>query len=103
MSDPQMDQPETRQDRLGRQMGTLWANHTGGKSSSCETALDNNVVRCTIEDAEAKLDSAAYRDDAMAAISSIMGLKVQGFIAKHDAKTGVATETFILERPRRVF
>ena len=103
MSDPQMDQPESRQTRLSRSLGTVWANHTGGKSSAVDTALKDNVVRCTIADAEEKLDSPAYRDEAMAAIASIMGLKVQGFIAKHDSKTGVATETFILERPRRVF
>ena len=103
MSDPQDNQPESRQTRLSRQLGTLWANHTGGKSSSVDTALQDNVVRCTIADAGEKIETAAYRDEAMATISSIMGLKVQGFIAKHDAKTDVATETFILERPRRVF
>jgi hypothetical protein len=84
-------------------MGTVWANHSGGKSSAVDTALDANVVRCTIADADEKIETPAYRDEAMAAIASIMGLKVQGFIAKHDSKTGVATETFILERPRRTY
>ena len=83
-------------------MGTLWADHTGGKSSAVETALDDNVIRCRIEEAGGGcVDTPAYRAQAMASISSITGLKVKAFIAKHDSATDVATETFILARPRK--
>ena len=102
MRDPQEEQPESRQSRLSRSMGTLWADHTGGKSSAVDTALDDNRVRCRIEDAGGScVDTPAYRAQAMASIASITGLKVKAFIAKHDTTTDVATETFILERPRK--
>ena len=101
MSDAQ-DQPESRQSRLSRSLGSLWANHTGGKSSAVKTTLEDHRVRCTVDDAEGvSLDTRKYRDEAMAAIYSITGRRVYGFIAKHDQKTDVSTGTFILERPRQ--
>ena len=84
-------------------MGTVWATHTGGRSSAVRTVIDDNVIRCTIEDADGvSAESRAYCNDASAAIRRIMNRRVQGFIAKHDAKTDTTTETFILERPRAV-
>ena len=40
-----------------------------------------------------------YKRDTSAAVAKVTGRRVMAMISKHDAKTGVATETFILETP----
>ena len=101
MSEPIGDQPESTQKQLSRSLGTIWANHTGGKPGAVSTSVSGDVVRCEMADADGRSpDTAGYRNDAMHAVSRVTGRKVRGFIPKHDKKTDVTTDTFILEPPR---
>ena len=99
MSEPEGDQPESTQKQLSRSLGTVWANHTGGKPGAITTSMSGDVIRCEMEDADGRSpDTAGYKNDAMAAISRVTGRKVKGFIPKHNKKTDVTTDTFILEQ-----
>jgi hypothetical protein len=101
MSDVQGDEPESTQKQLSRSLGTIWANHTGGRPGAVSTQISGDVVKCELQDAEGRSpDTTAYKHDAIAAVSRVMGRRVRGFIPKHDSKTDVTTDTFILEPPR---
>ena len=59
------------------------------------------MIRCEIEDADGRSPTPpATSNDAIAAVSRVTGRKVKGFIPKHDKKTDVTTDTFILEPMR---
>ena len=45
-------------------------------------------------------DSVRYRNEAIAAVRRITGRKVLGYIPVRNAKTDVASDVYILERPR---
>jgi hypothetical protein len=101
MSDPQGDSPESMQTRLSRSMGTVWQNHTGDRPGTVSAVIDGDVVRCAIEKAEGQSpETAGYRNEAIAMVARVMGRRVNAFIPKHDKKTDVTTDTFILEPPR---
>lgn len=101
MSDPEGDSPESVQTRLSRSMGNVWQNHTGERPGAVSSKVDGDVVKCAIEKADGQSpQTAGYRNEAIHAVAKIMGRKVNAFIPKHDKKTDVTTDTFILEPPR---
>jgi hypothetical protein len=98
MSESVGEQPESTQKQLSRSLGTIWANHTGGKPAAITTSFSGDVVRCEMEDADGVgPKTAGYRNDAMHAVARATGRKVKGIIPKHDKKTDVTTDTYILE------
>ncbi len=114
MSDPESDaiaEPAAQEeicDEIGRVVGSIWQRRGGVRPSAVRTEVDGDVIRCVIEEGEADEDapegasteSNAYRHEATSAVSRITKRSVSAFINKRDAKTGVATQTFILERVR---
>jgi hypothetical protein len=64
-------------------------------SAAAEPAEDGSTP-----DGALSPESGDYRLEVISAVTRITGRRVQGFIPKRDAKTDVATETFILEPTR---
>ena len=118
MSDPEVDVPQTQRkpelsDELSRSLSSIWQRHAGGRPSTATIELSGNVVRFVMVDAVSAVaeppedgsasvearstDSGDYKLDVIAAVTRITGRRVRGFIPKRDAKTDVATDTYILE------
>jgi hypothetical protein len=107
MSDPSPEPPTSGSqtgDEIGRAVGTIWQRRAGTRPKVVNTEVSGDVIRCVIEEestAKRPLgDSSAYRHEATAAVAKITNRNVAAFIAKRDAKSGMATQTFILERLR---
>ena len=115
MSDPSPEAPPAPDsqigDEIGRAVGTIWQRRGGARPKLVSTEVSGDVIRCVIEegadddgagddaagDGRPVSDSNAYRQEATAAVARITKRTVSAFIAKRDAKSGVATQTFILE------
>lgn len=104
-------------DEIGRTVGSIWQRRTGTRPTNVSTEINGDAIRCVIEEGEAApadpeaevdpeapvvagTDSNAYRHEANAAVARITKRTVSAYIAKTDKKTGLATQTFILERVR---
>ena len=126
MSDLRSDMPgdeasaPSMADQITRSLGSVWSRHASERPSEVTTEISDSVVKCTFKDAVASFDAgpvveedasgngvaeesrvsnpSAYRQEAIAAVSRVTERRVVGFIPKHDKKTDVATEKFILER-----
>ena len=101
---------------IERSVGSIWQRRTGARPASVTTKIEGDAVRCVIEEGDptaeeteaieqaepavAGTDSNAYRHEASAAVARITKRTVSAYIAKRDKKTGLATQTFILERVR---
>jgi uncharacterized protein YbcI len=101
-------------------LGSVWKQYTGERPTDAETEIFGNRVRCVLTAPVGKLEDrladgdatdgardgrrlteSTFRRDAMAAVKKASQRKVVAFISDHDAKTGVATELFLLEGPPR--
>jgi hypothetical protein len=119
MSDPSPEAPPAPDsqigDEIGRAVGMIWQRRGGVRPKLVSTEVSGDVIRCVIEEGVADEDgtgdeaagdgrpvseSNAYRQEATAAVARITRRTVSAFIAKRDAKSHVATQTFILERLR---
>ena len=128
MSDPRSDMPPvdeapappTVADQITKSLGSVWSRHASERPSEVTTEISDSVVKCTFKDAVASFNAGpvveeeangngvaeesrvpnptAYRHEAIAAVSRVTERRVVGFIPKHDKKTDIATEKFILER-----
>jgi hypothetical protein len=103
--------------KVGASLASVWARYFGARPSEAETRLNANSVhwvlaRGTSEFEQGMAAEAAegedplpertmygYKRDTSAAVAKATGRRVMAMISKHNAKTGVATETFILETP----
>jgi hypothetical protein len=104
-------------DEIARSLGSVWQRFSGQRPKSTNVEIDQDVVRCVIEerkptkesddDDEAteglRLSSAGLKQNATAAVTRITGRQVVAFIPKRDAKAEVSTQTFLLDRPPRRF
>ena len=90
-------------------MGSIWERRAGNRPKLINTEVGGDVVRCVIEEGAAEDgvdtngavgDTNADRTEATAAVARITKRSVSAFIAKRDAKSGTATQTFILDRLR---
>jgi hypothetical protein len=111
------DDPASRE--IARSLSSIWLRFSGQRPASMTVEMEPNVVRCTIgegtgdqptdEDAEAAHephltpDSPSFSYDATAAVTRATGRRVVAFIPKRDKKALTATQTFILDQPRRRF
>jgi hypothetical protein len=103
-------------DELSRSLSSIWQRKAGARPSSARVEFAGDVIKFVMEEpiatdpepadgedgedgaAEARtLDSLGYRNEAVRAVGKITGRRVRGFITKHDEKTDVSTDTFILE------
>ena len=99
MSAPPEGSADSPQTQLSRSLGSLWEDHSaGGRPASINCAIAENVVKCEVGGKEKSPSSAAYRHQAIAAVTRITGRRVMAFISKHDAAADLSTETFALER-----
>lgn len=102
---------------IARTVGSIWQRRAGVRPSSVSTEVHGDTIRCRIEEGEAPAADAedadgdepatvdstgtnAHRTEGVAAVARITKRNVSAYICKHDAKNGVATQTFILERSR---
>jgi hypothetical protein len=109
---------DARSDEIARSLGSVWQRFSGQRPKSTNVEIDQDVVRCVIEERkptqesddeddeateELRLTSAGLKHNATAAVTRITGRQVVAFIPKRDAKTEVSTQTFLLDRPPRRF
>ena len=109
---------DARSDEIARSLGSVWQRFSGQRPKSTNVEIDQDVVRCVIEErkptqesdddddeatGELRLSSAGLKHNATAAVTRITGRQVVAFIPKRDAKTEVSTQTFLLDRPPRRF
>jgi len=115
MPDSQIQAAPELSTEIRASLSSIWARYVGARPTSSELALDGGVVRWTLPDGtgefergKAAVDSArepgdpartvaAYERDLASAVAKATGRRVKARMSKHDQKTGVATETFILE------
>jgi uncharacterized protein YbcI len=101
---------------LTESLTSLWTQYAGKRPSNGRTEIRGNVVTCVLADAVGdfnrsmiapqagdsirgigKLSSAAYKRDAVAAVTRVTRQRVASFLSSHDRDTDVATEIFTLE------
>jgi uncharacterized protein YbcI len=100
---------------IGRSLASVWTRYFGARPEQAETQLGDSVVRWVLADGTRQFEEgmsaepdeseperaprtlAGYKRDTSAAVSKATHRKVVAMMSSHDAKTGVATETFILE------
>jgi hypothetical protein len=118
MSDPQGDMPQTQRrpgvsDQLTRSLSSIWERHAGERPSDVSIEISGDVVKFVIRDAVSTIaepdsdgsapgevlspDSSGYEHEVITAVGRITRRRVRGFIPKRDAKTDVASDTYILE------
>ena len=114
---PSSDEPNGMAGELTRSLSSVWNRYTGTRPSArAEVAGDR--VTCVVEDAVADFEAGVaaealtpanpdrpltgrtYERDAIATVTRITGRRVLAFVSKHNAKTDIATEVFILDTPR---
>ena len=102
---------------IERSLSSIWQRRTGARPTAISAEFRGDLVKCAIEpgepeadaesaDADAaepafdttSTDSTAYRREASAAVKKVLHRNVTAYIAAEDKKTGVETQTFILER-----
>jgi uncharacterized protein YbcI len=114
---PTEDAPSALSTEIGNSLASVWARYIGARPSNAETELEGNVVRWVLTDGTSEFEQGmaaepaegeapkqartviGYKRDTSAAVAKATHRRVMAMISKHDAKTGIATETFILERP----
>ena len=103
---------------IGSSLASVWARYFGARPSTAETEFEGDVVRWILVNGtsvfEAGMSAATaegesqpvrtvrgYERDTSAAVAKATHRRVMAMISDRDAKTGIVTETFILERPVR--
>jgi hypothetical protein len=99
---------------IGSSLASVWARYVGARPSESETQVESGVVRWVLpngtkefedglsvddsaEDDAPRRTMAGYKRDTAAAVARITHRQVSAMISKHDAKTGIATEIFVLD------
>lgn len=111
--------PRSLSDEIEASFASVWARYVGARPTGVEIELDGSVVRMILpggteqfkqamsevadaaDDGDRPLTVAGYEREASKAVSKTTRRRVDAMISKHNAKTGVATEVFILEPPRK--
>jgi hypothetical protein len=102
---------------IGASLASVWARYAGSRPPSAETELDGNAVRWILaggageiekgiaasdgEDGRPMRTERGYRRELTTALQRVTRRRVSAHISKDDAKTGVASEVFILEARHR--
>ena len=106
---------------IASSLASVWARYVGARPADSEMEFDGKVVRWVITDGTAAFAEGmaaepedgspprpertmtGYKRDTAAAVAKATHRRVVAVISKHDKKTGVAKETFILESPRKKY
>jgi hypothetical protein len=104
---------------VGSSLASVWARYVGARPSKAETQLDGSVVRWLLAEGTREFEEgmsvaseedgsprpertmAGYKRETAAAVAKVTHRRVVAMMSDHDSKTGIATETFILEGPRK--
>ena len=105
--------------QIGRALASVWAYYCDSRPSQAETHVEGNVVRWMLANGTREFEDgmaahpddpegpdkprtiAGYKRDTSAAVTKATDRRVLAMMSKHDANTGIATETFILDRVDR--
>jgi hypothetical protein len=112
-AEPSVEPASDLSTEIGSSLASVWARYFGARPSKAETEFDGKVVRWVLADGTNEFEHGmsaqaadgeartvwGYKRDTSAAVTKITHRRVMAMISKHDEKTGVATEIFILERP----
>jgi hypothetical protein len=110
------DGPETQTlaQKVEASVAAVWTRFVGARPLDARTEHDGNVFRMTMPNGTEQFAKGIAREDdgvsdatprtaaryefaAARAVSKVTHRKVDAMISKHNTKTGVATEVFILE------
>lgn len=101
---------------IGSSLASVWARYVGARPSASETQVESGVVRWVLPNGTLEFETAmnadaadqprrtmaGYKRETSEVVARITHSRVAAMISKHDAKTGIATEVFVLDRgPRR--
>lgn len=116
---PKVSEEDPTSNEIARALGSVWQRFSGRRPKSTHVEIERDVVRCVIEesppdaevgeepevapDPEHSLDSRRFDYNATAVITRATGRRVIAHIPKHEKKTLITTQTFILDRPRQRF
>lgn len=118
MADIELAEPVGLPASISSSLASVWKNYAGERPTDVDTVIRGTRVACVLKDAvrgfdegmaapddedpEARrLTAATFRDDAINAVTRATRRKVMAFVSRHDVKTDVATEVFILDLPPR--
>ena len=117
--DPYVESAPDLSATIGSSLASVWARYVGARPAQAETQLKGSVVRWVLADGTSQFEQgmaaqpedgtpapdrtmSGYKRETAAAVAKATSRRVVAMISKHDTKTGVATETFILEtRPKQ--
>ena len=117
---PLEEGPPSVSTELGRSLSSVWARYCGARPSESEMQVEKGVVRWVLANGTSEFEQgmnadletdapdgprrtmAGYKRETSAVVARITHSRVAAMISKHDAKTGIATEVFVLDRgPRK--
>ena len=99
-------------EEVTRSLSAVWKRYAASRPEDVETRIVGNRVLCVLRDAvgdfeqglsaqegtdDGARDLISYRRDASAAVARATHRRVLAFISDHDAKSGTATEIFLLD------
>ena len=100
---------------IGASLSSVWARYVGARPSESELDVNGGVIRWTLpggtdefekgmaaveegrEAGQPERTVAGYERETSSVVAKDTRRRVKARMSKHDQKTGVATETFILE------
>jgi hypothetical protein len=102
---------------ISASLASVWARYAGSRPESAETEVDGNAIRWILAGGAGEIEKGiaaadgeegrpvrterGYRRELTAALQRVTHRRVNAHISKDDAKTGVASEVFILEPRHR--
>ena len=105
--------------QIGSSLSAVWARYAGARPTDPETQVDGDVVRWILPEGTSQFEAGmaaepepgerpgpvrtptGYRREAAAAVSRATHAKVLAIISRHDTKTGIVRDAFVLEARRR--
>ena len=106
---------------IASSLASVWARYVGARPADSEMEFDGKVVRWVIADGTAAFAEGmaaeaeegapprpertmtGYKRDTAAAVAKATHRRVVAVISKHDKKTDIVRETFILDSPRKKY
>ena len=100
---------------IGSSLASVWARYVGARPSQAVTQLDGTVIRWVLAEGTGEFEAGmaaeaaegeppreertmlGYKRETAAVVAKATRRKVVAMMSDHNAKTGIATETFILE------
>jgi hypothetical protein len=108
--------PDQLSTEIGASLASVWARYVGARPTSASVDFDGSTVRWAVDGGTNEFEEAmatpeteaggdgpprttlGYARETSAAVSKATHRRVSARLSEHNKETGVATETFILER-----